>query len=50
MMKKIEVTENLYSMIEKLLDNYQNDYKCDWTMDEVLYCIVREEMEKRDIV
>lgn len=49
-MKKIEVTDNLYKMIQSLMDKFEKDYHCKWEEDEIIYSAIREFMENRSII
>lgn len=49
-MKKIEVSDNLYNMIQCIRDKFEEDYHCKWEDDEVIYSAIRELMENRSIV
>lgn len=49
-MKQIEVSENLYNMIQSIKYKFEEDYHCKWEDDEVLYSAIRELMENRGII
>lgn len=49
-MKRIEVSENLYNMIQSIRDKFEEDYNCKWEDDEIIYSAVREFMENRGMV
>lgn len=49
-MKKIEVSDNLYKMIQSLRDKFEEDYRCEWEDDEIVYCAIKELMDNRGIV
>lgn len=49
-MKKIEVTDNLYDIIQSIRVKFEEDYHCKWEDNEVIYCAIREMMDNRDVV
>lgn len=49
-MKKIEVSDGLYNMIQIIKDRFEVDYNCKWEDDEVIYSAVKELMENRGMV
>lgn len=49
-MKKIEVSDNLYNMIQGIRKKFEEDYHCEWEDDEVIYSAIREMMDNRDII
>lgn len=48
-MRKIEITDNLYSLIDRLRSKLEEIYKCEFSDEEILYFVIREEMEKKGV-